>query len=80
MQALAIESVDQRLEHMGLADHFAERAWTPLTCKNLITHRKPSREESKSGLILAEHGANCIRCAESCCEIGCDPQIQLAKV
>jgi len=46
---------------MGLADHFAERARTPFTCKNLITHGKPSYEESKSGLMLAEQPANCIR-------------------
>ena len=44
VQPLAVERVDQGLEHMGLADHFAERARTPFTCKNLITHRKPSRQ------------------------------------
>ncbi|KPY82369.1 Uncharacterized protein ALO94_05556 [Pseudomonas syringae pv. spinaceae] len=38
VQALAVQRVDQGLEHMGLADHFAERARTPFTCKNLITH------------------------------------------
>ncbi len=38
VQALAVQCVDQGLEHMGLADHFAERARTPFTCKNLITH------------------------------------------
>ena len=38
VQALTVQSVDQSLEHMGLADHFAERARTPFTCKNLITH------------------------------------------
>ena len=61
VQALAVQGVDQGFEHMGLADHFAERARTPFTCKNLITHGKPSCEESKSGLILAEQPANCIR-------------------
>jgi hypothetical protein len=49
VQTLAIERIDQRLEHMRLANHFVERARTPLACKNLITHRNPSREESKSG-------------------------------
>ncbi len=49
VQALAVQGVDQGFEHMGLADHFAERARTPFTCKNLITHGKPSCEESKSG-------------------------------
>ena len=38
MQALTVQGIDQSLEHMGLADHFAERARTPFTCKNLITH------------------------------------------
>jgi hypothetical protein len=38
MQALVVQGVDQSLEHMGLADHFAERARTPFSCKNLITH------------------------------------------
>ena len=38
VQALAVQRIDQGLEHMGLADHFAERARTPFTCKNLITH------------------------------------------
>ena len=61
VQTLAVQGVDQGFEHMGLADHFAERARTPFTCKNLITHGKPSYEESKSGLILAEQPANCIR-------------------
>ncbi len=61
VQALAVQGIDQGFEHMGLADHFAERARTPFTCKNLITHGKPSCEESKSGLILAERPANCIR-------------------
>jgi len=61
VQALTVQGVDQSLEHMRLADHFAERARTPFTCKNLITHGKPSYEESKSGLILAEQPANCIR-------------------
>src|SRR3990167_554641 len=64
VQSLAIERINQRLEHMRLANHFVERARTPLACKNLITHRNPSREESKKvGLILTEHGANCIQCA-----------------
>src|SRR5690606_15262646 len=49
VQSLAIERIDKRPEHMSLANHFVERARTPLTCKNLITHRNPSREESKSG-------------------------------
>lgn len=40
VQALVVQGVDQSLEHMGLADHFAERARTPFTCKDLITHRK----------------------------------------
>jgi len=40
VQALVVQRVDQGLEHMGLADHFAKRARTPFTCKNLITHRK----------------------------------------
>lgn len=40
VQALVVQGIDQGLEHMGLADHFAERARTPFTCKNLITHRK----------------------------------------
>ncbi|MNS09391.1 hypothetical protein D3C72_408780 [compost metagenome] len=43
VQPLAVQGIDQSLEHMGLADHFAERARTPFTCKNLITHRKPSQ-------------------------------------
>ncbi len=38
VQALIVQRVDQGLEHMRLADHFAERARTPFTCKNLITH------------------------------------------
>ena len=38
VQALAVQGIDQGLEHMGLTDHFAERARTPLACKNLITH------------------------------------------
>ncbi|MNZ34795.1 hypothetical protein D3C78_521780 [compost metagenome] len=40
VQALIVQGIDQGLQHMGLADHFAERARTPFTCKNLITHRK----------------------------------------
>lgn len=40
VQALVVQGIDQGLEHMGLADHFAERARTPFSCKNLITHRK----------------------------------------
>ena len=48
VQPLAVQGIDQSLEHMGLADHFAERARTPFTCKNLITHRKPSQLESGS--------------------------------
>ena len=39
MQALAVQCVDQGLEHMGLADHFTERARTPLAGKDLVTHR-----------------------------------------
>ena len=45
VQALVVQGIDQGLEHMGLADHFAERARTPFTCKNLITHRKPSQPD-----------------------------------
>ena len=48
VQPLAVQGIDQSLEHMGLADHFAERARTPFTCKNLITHRKPSQLGSGS--------------------------------
>ncbi|MNF60076.1 hypothetical protein D3C84_416810 [compost metagenome] len=38
VQALVVQGIDQGLQHMSLADHFAERARTPFTCKNLITH------------------------------------------
>ena len=48
VQPLAVQGIDQSLEHMGLADHFAERARAPFTCKNLITHRKPSQLGSGS--------------------------------
>ncbi|MCY1412445.1 hypothetical protein D9M71_278520 [compost metagenome] len=63
VQTLVVQRIDQGLEHMGLADHFAERARTPFTCKNLITHRKPSRLKCQRPLIVAEHGGNCTRCA-----------------
>ncbi|CDF96207.1 hypothetical protein BN844_1507 [Pseudomonas sp. SHC52] len=49
VQPLTVQGIDQSLEHMGLADHFAERARTPFTCKNLITHRKPSQRRNRSG-------------------------------
>ena len=62
VQPLAVQGIDQSLEHMGLADHFAERARTPFTCKNLITHRKPSQRRKLKRLMLAEQGQNCIRC------------------
>ena len=61
VQALAVQGVDQSLEHMGLANHLAEAARAPFTCKNLITHEKPSRLGKRKWLILAEHRANCIR-------------------
>ncbi len=48
-QVGVVQPLDQSLEHMGLADHFAERARTPFTCKNLITHRKPSPRRNTSG-------------------------------
>ncbi|MCY1343084.1 hypothetical protein D9M69_290930 [compost metagenome] len=38
VQALVVQGIDQGFQHMGLADHFAERARTPFSCKNLITH------------------------------------------
>ena len=33
-----VSNIQSMNQHMGLADHFAERARTPFTCKNLITH------------------------------------------
>ncbi|MNZ86193.1 hypothetical protein D3C78_1050100 [compost metagenome] len=52
VQPLVVQRIDQGLEHMGLADHFAERARTPLTGKNLITHRIVS-------LGAVERGGQC---------------------
>ena len=60
VQALAVQGVDQGLEHVGLADHLAEAARAPFACKNLITHRKPSCGRGKA-VIVAEQGINCIR-------------------
>ncbi|KPX97188.1 Uncharacterized protein ALO63_05623 [Pseudomonas amygdali pv. mori] len=62
VQALAVQRVDQGLQHMSLADHFAERARTPFTCKDLITHLKPSQLVSGRPPMLAEQGQNCIWC------------------
>gem|GEM_PF-3701546 len=49
VQALIVERIDQGLEHMGLADHFAERARTPFTCKNLITHNTIAGDKAEDG-------------------------------
>ncbi len=61
VQALVVQCVDQRLEHVGLPNHFAEGARTPFTCKNLITHRKPSQLECQRPLIVAEQGQKSIQ-------------------
>ena len=39
VQALVVECIDQRLQHMALPHQFAESARTPFACQNLITHR-----------------------------------------
>ncbi|MNZ62976.1 hypothetical protein D3C78_811130 [compost metagenome] len=65
VQTLVVQRIDQGLEHMGLADHFTERARTPLAGKNLITHRICSLRLLAWGVMLAKHGANCTRRGES---------------
>src|SRR5690606_16838554 len=40
VQAVVVERVDEGLEHVALAGHFAEAAGAPLSCQNLVGHEE----------------------------------------
>src|SRR5437762_12669846 len=43
MQAIVIERVDQRADHVLLSDQFGEVTRTPFTCEDLIAHGPPKQ-------------------------------------
>ena len=68
VHALAVEAVDQRRDHMFLADDLLENFWPPLAGQRLVTHRCLRRCCDGVATVLVAVGDG----GDGCCDgVGC---------